>query len=446
MRKAAIYIRISVDREQETSTSTQQERCREYAERHGWNVVGVYEDKGKSAYSGGRRPQLEKLLGDIDSGVVDTVVVWKLDRWCRSLQEFVRLRDRLEKAGCHWVSVTDNFDTSTAMGKAMLGVVVVFAELESAIKSERINEWHRKRTASGSPPAGPPPFGYDEEWKPIPQEAELIRKAATGVLDGTVSIHGTVRAWNEAGIKTRGIGTPGNWYSEPGPWSRRGFTKLLRSPTLAGMRVVDGVAIEGEWEPILDRQTHHKLTALFDDPTRRNNIGAKRKLLSGILHCGECGSRMGHRGHKAGPRYTCRSAGEDLTACGRISIQADIADEYIRQVVAAAVADGLPKLEMFDPLEVERLESELSELAGDYGRGAISRAEWLAARSGLERRLSEAVEAAERSSQSVPTNLVEAWEGMSIEQRRGVVLSLIERAEVSRGYSKSDRIKVVWRA
>src|SRR5690606_7689727 len=118
----------------------------------------------------------------------------------------------------------------------------------------------------------------------------------------------------------------------------------------------------------------------------------------------------------------------------------------IRQVVAAAVADGLPKLEMFDPLEVERLESELSELAGDYGRGAISRAEWLAARSGLERRLSEAVEAAERSSQSVPTNLVEAWEGMSIEQRRGVVLSLIERAEVSRGYSKSDRIKVVWRA
>lgn len=434
MRRAAIYTRISVDRDEETSTTTQRERCEEYAQRQGWEVVGYYEDRGKSAYSGGRRPNLRRLLDDVDAGLIDTVIVWKLDRWCRSLREFVTLRDRLEAAGCRWASVTDAFDTATPMGAAMLGVVAVFAELESAIKSERQNEWHRKRVAEGMPPGALPPFGYDDDHKPIPEEADLIRDAARGILEGDRSIHGVVREWNEAGVPTRA----GN------AWSRRGLTLLLRRPTLAGLRMLDGVAVEGSWPAILDRQTFDRLSTLLNDPKRRNNVGATRKLLSGIVHCAECGSPMGHRGHRAGPRYVCRGTGEDLSACGKISIQADIADDYVRDAVVAAVADGLPNVETHDPDLVEHLEGELSILAADYGTGTISREEWQAARQGLERRLSEAMDAAARAGAAVPLDLADSWESMSTEARRNVVLTLIERIDVGRGRG-ADRLHIHWR-
>lgn len=433
--RAAIYTRISVDREEETSTTTQLERCQEYAQRHGWEVVGHYEDRGKSAYSGSRRPNLQRLLDDVDAGMIDAVVVWKLDRWCRSLREFVTLRDRLGAADCQWASVTDSFDTSTPMGRAMLGVVAVFAELESAIKSQRQNEWHRKRVAEGLPPGSAAPFGYDDAHKPIADEAALIREAARGLIEGGRSIHATVREWNEAGIKTRA----GN------NWSRRGFTSLLKRPTLAGLRMLDGVPVEGSWEPILQRDVWDRLNNLLNDPKRRNNVGATRKLLSGIAHCAECGHPMGHRGHVAGPRYTCRGTGEDMDACGKISIQADIADDYVRDAVVSAVADGLPEVQTHDPELVGRLEAELSALASDYGSGTISRDEWLAARTGLEKRLAEALDAAARARSAVPVNLAESWESMSVDARRNVVLAVIERIDVGRGRG-ADRISITWRA
>lgn len=459
--KAAIYTRISVDRPEETSLEGQEARCRQYADQHGWEVVGTYTDRGRSAYTGGARPQLKKLLADVELGMVDVVVVWKLDRWCRSLQEFVELRRTLERAGCRWASVTDSFDTSTAMGEAMLGVVAVFAELESAIKSERINDWHARRQAAGVPPAGPVPFGYRRvgtDWELDPDRSELVRQAAQGLLAGETSVSAIVRDWQAKGITT----------TRGGAWSRRALTKLLRSPTLAGMRVESperdshgarvpgtGTLIEGTWPAILDRPTHEALVELLADPRRRTNVGAAAHLLSGVAVCGRCGSRMGYRTHRqkrpdgsvdVTGRYSCESKRDGDDACRSVSIDADTTDEHVRQALAAAVADGLPTLETFDPGEVERLEKELSEVARDYGRGDITRPEWVAIREGIEARLADATAKAARSADAVPANLGEVWPRLTVQERRGVVLSLLEQVEVADGGRGADRLRLVWRA
>jgi site-specific DNA recombinase len=432
--KCAIYVRVSVDRPEETSTTTQEARAREYAERRGWKVIEVYEDKGRSAFKREvRRPALDRLMADIDAGIIDAVVVWKLDRWCRSLTEFGTLWDRLKAAGCEWASVTEQFDTTSAMGKAMVGVAVLFAELESGIKSERLNEWHRHREAVGSPPTIRPTFGYGPGWKPDKIAAPLVRKAAADLLNGG-SVRSIIRAWNDAGILT----TRGN------QWSRLSLLKCLRSPSIAGLREVDGTLIEGTWKPIMDRETWQRVNDLLSDPVRRTNGGGTRKMLSGILHCSLCDGPMGHRGHNAGPRYVCKPSFED-SGCGSLSIDASIADEYLRTAVITAVAGGLPAVEIHDPGEVDRLEGELSALAADYGNGIVSRAEWQAARVGLEARIREAIERASRATAAVPADLETAWPKLSVEQRRSIILTLVEKVTVSPGYGKTDRIKITWR-
>lgn len=435
--RTAIYIRISTDRPDETSTTTQEARCREYAIAKGWEVHSIYMDRGKSAFNGGRRPEHDRLMADIEAGVINAVVVWKLDRWSRSASEWYQLWDRLTAERCAWASVTDQFDTSTRMGKAMVGVVALFAELESGIKSERITEWHRHRSAAGTAPAALAGFGFRRtggKLHPVKKEAALVAAAAESLLGGA-SIRSIVREWNRRGIKTRHGNT----------WEATAFRKTLTSPTMIGCRMLDGVLVEGEWEPILDRDAWQAVRALFADPTRRVTTDNHRKLLSGIVHCSRCGHKMQMQTSVKGPRYSCRVPYATTGPCGRVSILASIADNYMKEAMIAVVGDGLPALAIHDPAEVGRLEEELSALASDYGAGAISRAEWQAARVGIEARLNEAIDRARTSRIAVPANLADVWDKLTVEERRSIILAVVETVTIEPGYGKNDRIKITWR-
>lgn len=438
---AGIYVRISTDRPEETSTSTQEQRCREYATSRGWHIAEVYIDRGRSAFkTNGKRPALDRLMADVESGIIDVVVVWKLDRWSRSAADWYRLWDRLTRAGCEWASVTDSFDTTTAMGEAMVGVAVVFARLESAIKSERITEWHHHRSATGAPPNGPTVFGYrkakDGRLIVVPSEAKLIVAAARRMLDEGATVRSVVRSWNEQGILTR----------RGKPWAHSVFINFMRRPTLIGCRVIDGSLVEGDWRPILDRDTRQRLVAFFSQPGRRVGRDNQSTMLTGIIHCGICGHRMQPRNHHGGRRYSCKAPyGEEDGPCGRLSIKVSLADEYLRTALITAVADGLPAVETHDPEEVNRLEAELSDLASDYGNGLITRPQWVAARAGLDNRLNEAIARASRATAAVPANLEAAWPSLTVEQKRLIVLTLIEKVTVAPSYGKADRISITWR-
>lgn len=127
----------------------------------GWKVLpDVYDDGG---FSGGNieRPALKRLLEDVDAGRVDTIVVYKIDRLTRSLADFARIVDRLDKAQASFVSVTQSFNTTTSMGRLTLNVLLSFAQFEREVTGERIRDKIAASKAKGMWMGGLPPLGYD---------------------------------------------------------------------------------------------------------------------------------------------------------------------------------------------------------------------------------------------------------------------------------------------
>lgn len=412
MRRVGIYVRISKDRADEVSTDVQVKVCRDYARERGWQVVDTYTDRGRSAFKANvKRPAYDRLLDDLEAGAVDTLLVYRLDRMSRSLADFETVWQRIERAGGEFVSVSDGFDTTTAMGTAMRQIAGVFAQLESGIKSERIRDWHEHRAANGAAPTGPRAFGYGPGREVVKDEATLIRDAARQVNRGA-SLRSIVADWNGRGVTT----------ANGKPWSSRALRHVLTNPHTAGLRVIDDVLVEGDWQPVLRRSTWEQVVEVLNDPARRSTTGPTRKhLLSGIARCASCGTPMGVKPNSAGPRYTCLPrAGHD--ACGKVSIAVADTDTAVRDAVRDAIDRGDLDAQLVQhdaPALVASLEADLEALAADHGAGTISRAEWQAARAGLQERLDVAREQAAR-----PTPLradVRRFATLPVAQQRVVV-------------------------
>ena len=153
--RAAIYTRKSSDEglDQEfNSLDAQHEACSAYiaSQRHeGWKLIKRRFDDG--GISGGtlERPALQSLLADVDQGIVDMIVVYKIDRLTRSLSDFAKLIDRLEAKGCSFVSVTQSFNTSSSMGRLTLNVLLSFAQFEREVTAERIRDKIRSLQKEG---------------------------------------------------------------------------------------------------------------------------------------------------------------------------------------------------------------------------------------------------------------------------------------------------------
>ena len=144
--RCAIYTRKSSEEglEQDfNSLHAQREACAAYvqSQRHeGWKLLPTFYDDG--GYSGGtlERPGLQQLLTDIQSGAVDLIVVYKIDRLTRSLNDFAKIVELLDKQGASFVSVTQSFNTTTSMGRLTLNVLLSFAQFEREVTGERIRD------------------------------------------------------------------------------------------------------------------------------------------------------------------------------------------------------------------------------------------------------------------------------------------------------------------
>lgn len=183
--RCAIYTRKSSEEglEQEfNSLDAQREACSAYVtsqKQEGWKLLSTpYDDGG---FSGGslERPALDRLLQDIDTGRIDMVVVYKIDRLTRSLMDFAKLVDRLDRSNCSFVSVTQAFNTSTSMGRLTLNVLLSFAQFEREVTAERIRDKISASKKKGMWMGGIPPLGYvarDRQLIVNPQEARTVRQ------------------------------------------------------------------------------------------------------------------------------------------------------------------------------------------------------------------------------------------------------------------------------
>ena len=176
--RAVVYTRKSSEEglEQEfNSLDAQYEACTAYisSQRHeGWKLVKQRFDDG--GVSGGTmdRPALKALLDEIDKGLIDMIVVYKIDRLTRSLSDFARLIERLEKAGCSFVSVTQSFNTSSSMGRLTLNVLLSFAQFEREVTAERIRDKIAASKKKGMWMGGVVPWGYQVHPDPKIQSLE----------------------------------------------------------------------------------------------------------------------------------------------------------------------------------------------------------------------------------------------------------------------------------
>jgi len=342
-RRVVGYVRISRDRENETSTDSQRAAIEAYCTARGWELVKVIVEPGRSAFKASRkaRPGFREAMNLVTAGAANAFVVWKIDRAARNTLDLLRFVEDLEDHGAEFASVTEQFDTTTPTGKIMMTLIAGLAEMESQQKSDRATEWHRHRRLNGAAPAGPAALGYlkprPNELEPDPEVAPLVSAAAVAIAGGA-SVLSAVKVLNAAGVKI----------------THRGLTTALRSPTLVGMvavsdgvlprrggaRVLDDVElVVGGWEPILERYVWDQVRAILDAPGRQTNSGnTLRWPLVPIARC-HCGATMRHHVEKwktnTGPRTMSRLLCTDQGCLNGIGYDA------VEEAVSAAVLDLL---------------------------------------------------------------------------------------------------------
>lgn len=252
--RCAIYTRKSSDEgldQSFNSLDAQREACEAYikSQKHeGWKVLPAHYDDGGASGGNMDRDALQRLLIEIDRGRVDMVVVYKIDRLTRSLADFAKLVDRLDAAGASFVSVTQQFNTSTSMGRLTLNVLLSFAQFEREVTAERIRDKIAASKKKGLWMGGLVPLGYDkrDDGLVINQaEAETVRS----LFQGYVQL-GNVRQLkqhaDELGYRTK-------------------------TRTLTSGRVVEGKSF-----------TRGRLYHLLSNPIYRGKIRHKTELFDGV--------------------------------------------------------------------------------------------------------------------------------------------------------------------
>lgn len=224
----AIYARQSIDKKDSISIDTQIEFCKRFVDEG--QEYRVYTDKGWSGKNIDR-PQFQELLADIKRGLVSKIIVYKLDRISRSIHDFSNLVELFKQYSVEFCSTVETFDTSTPMGRAMLGIIMVFAELERENILMRVKDNYYARGEKGLYLGGPPIFGFDK----IPATLGGIK---TSVLVPNADIH-TVEymysAYREGNCSLGDIVKKLNEDKIPSPngtlWDSNKVSRLLRSPT-----------------------------------------------------------------------------------------------------------------------------------------------------------------------------------------------------------------------
>lgn len=222
----AIYARQSVDKADSLSIQGQIDLCRQKA----GNGHKIYQDKG---YSGKNtnRPAFQRMMADVEKDLIQKVIVYRLDRFSRSIADFGRLWETLKKHNVEFVSINETFDTSTPMGRAMLNIIMVFAQLERETTAERVRDNYYQRAKLGSWPGGPAPYGFSIGKLPG-QDGKL----APGLLpnEHTSVVERIFRSYADEGASLGSVARGLNADGIPAPrrdtWDNVALSRLLHSP------------------------------------------------------------------------------------------------------------------------------------------------------------------------------------------------------------------------
>ena len=303
--RCAIYTRKSTEEglDQEfNSLHAQRESAEAYIssqKESGWKLVpDRYDDGG---FSGGNleRPALRRLLDDVEARRVDCVVVYKVDRLSRSLLDFARLMERFDRRAVSFVSVTQQFNTTSSLGRLTLNILLSFAQFEREIIGERTRDKMGAARRKGKWVGGTPVLGYDVDpaggrLVVNEQEAQRVRE-----IFRLFKTHGSLlklvnqleaRRWTNKSWRSRsGVEHVGR------PFTESTLRSLLTNPIYAGKVEYRSVIYPGEHLAIIEPALWEKVNADFRARQRKRSEGARTKqnaLLAGLLFCHGCNRPM----------------------------------------------------------------------------------------------------------------------------------------------------------
>ena len=464
MKKAAIYIRVSTQEQAQEgySVGEQKERLIAYCKAQGWLIADIYVDGG---YTGSnlKRPGIQKLMAETDK--FDVVLVYKLDRLSRSQRDTLYLIEEVFLPNSvDFVSMQESFDTSSPFGKAMIGLLAVFAQLEREQIKERTKMGRIARAKTGLYHGGGYiPIGYDyEDGKLVvnPYEAEQVRKIFEWYLAGA-SLNTISERLQAEGYTNR--------YGSYASWS--GIRYILENETYLGRIHFGEVRVDDAHEPLVSEEQFNAVQVLRGK--RKAMYGANafksKHWLAGILFCGHCGGRYYLRNSGKYSYYACYSRTKQIKAMvkdpncknknwkgpeleGRID--AEIRKLLRSPEMAAEIATHKPKV--VTPVEnmdfekrIREIDRQINKLMGLYQTDSIP-PELLGEninklyneKTVLQNSLAPVVE-----DDTMPFDLVEAliadaaqvWDFADEAQKRRITQSLISRIVLT-----DEDIKIEW--
>ncbi len=480
----AVYARQSVEKKNSLSIEGQIELCQKTA----GEKLKVYKDRG---YSGKNteRPSFQALLRDIRAGKIDKLYVYRLDRFSRSVADFGSLWEILQENHVEFVSVNENFDTSTPMGRAMLHIIMVFAQLERETTAERVRDNYYRRAALGAWPGGPAPFGFDigrshaRDGRVVPalipnEFAAIVVRIFEAYAEEGASLGSVAKMLNQEGISS----------SHRSTWDNVALSRVLHSPVYVmadeqvylhykslGANVtsppedfdnIHGALLVGKRDRAQKKYTDVKDHALsiLNSPgivsaslwlTCQNKLMRNQQLgnsgkgtytwLTGLLKCGSCGYSLKVCKDRTTRRLIC-SGRYNLSKCSAvIKLKLDELEQEVSQCIEAMLAEcpdqpapqpekdeSKAALEELDRRADRLMDAfaESEDLSSSYLHRALARLE--------QERQALLEERKRRSSQPIlPKKLV--FSELSFDEKKVVVAQFIRRIDVY-----EDHAEICW--
>lgn len=440
--RCAIYRRVSTDMQVEEGVSldTQLERLESFALSQNWTVVKDYCDEGYSAKNT-NRPHFQQMMNDLKNGMFDVILVYRLDRFTRSVSDLSNLLQVLDKYNVKFKSSTETFDTTSATGRMFITLVATLAQWERETISERVYDNMKSRAEKGVH-QGKSPYGYDKDEKGNlivnEEEAEIVKYVFQSYLSrGMTSI---VKDLNRKGIRTK-LGNPQNYES---------VKYILHNHIYIGKikwdEVISDIAQEN-FEPLIPLELWNNVQKTIATRKHKPVRTQRYFAFSGVVKCGRCGSylmgREDNRGSYSTRSYTCKHR-RHLGLCDLPLIPEYVIEEaFLKMIKAEYMKQIQVKKDTSQPaLSRETLQKQLNSIAAKKDRlkilfvdiGDMTKDEYktkLQELSKEELELYQQINAIEEDSTlgeitDTLQRLLNEWEYLEDEHKKAVINSLFE--------------------
>ena len=277
MTRAALYIRVSSDRQAKEGDSipAQREALRQYVAKKGYVIAGEYIDDGISGTKYSQRDELQRLLSDVQDGQIDIILFTKLDRWFRSIRHYMRTQDILDRYRVGWLAIWEPiYDTTTPQGRLIVNQMLSIAQFEAENTGQRVRQVFRHKVAHGEVITGKHPAGFRiaDKHLVLSDDADIVREAFE-----YYSMHGNIAD------TMRHYAGRANM-----PTSKVNFMRMLKSPFYKGEHPS---GVKDYCPAIVSAE-------LWDDVQRKLAMNVKKSqkqiyIFSGLIRCAECGKVFG---------------------------------------------------------------------------------------------------------------------------------------------------------